>query len=115
MKIATYNANSIRARLALILGWLSRQQPDVLCVQETKVQDKDFPVEAFQSAGYHVVFKGQKSYAGVATICREKPEEILVDLDATAQDARFIRIKIGSTWVEKLMSIISLVFVSMFY
>ncbi len=73
-KIATYNANSIRIRLPQILDWLARQNPDVLCVQETKVQDKDFPLQPFQDAGYHVFFRGQKSYAGVAIISRHAPE-----------------------------------------
>lgn len=73
-KIATYNANSIRVRLPQILDWLTRENPDVLCVQETKVQDKDFPLQAFQDAGYHVVFRGQKSHAGVCIISRSAPE-----------------------------------------
>ncbi|MBW1798860.1 MAG: exodeoxyribonuclease III, partial [Deltaproteobacteria bacterium] len=64
MKFATFNTNSIRARLPIIKDWLDREGPDVLCVQETKVQDKDFPADPFEEAGYHVIFKGQKSYNG---------------------------------------------------
>jgi exodeoxyribonuclease-3 len=64
LKTATYNANSIRARLPLVLDWLRRESPDVLCVQETKVQDKDFPAEPFREMGYHVAFRGQKAAAG---------------------------------------------------
>jgi len=66
LKVATFNANSIRSRLALILDWLRREAPDVLCVQETKVQDPDFPVTAFTEAGWHVAFRGQKAHAGAA-------------------------------------------------
>ena len=55
IKVATYNANSIRARLGQVLNWLGREKPDVLCVQETKVQDQDFPAEPIRDAGYHVV------------------------------------------------------------
>jgi exodeoxyribonuclease-3 len=62
MKIASYNVNSLRVRLPIVLKWLADYQVDVLCVQETKVQDVDFPAEAFDDIGYHYVFKGQKSY-----------------------------------------------------
>lgn len=77
MKIATWNINSIRRRLDLVLDWLSRHQPDVLCLQETKVQDHEFPALAFQAAGYHAVFRGMKSYNGVATLSRREPESVL--------------------------------------
>jgi exodeoxyribonuclease-3 len=62
LKVATYNANSIRTRLEQVLEWLGREQADVLCLQETKVQDNDFPAQPFQEAGYHVVFRGQKAF-----------------------------------------------------
>jgi exonuclease III len=58
MKFATFNANSIRARLELVLDWLRREAPDILCVQETKVQDVDFPTRPFRDAGYRFVFRG---------------------------------------------------------
>ncbi|MFO7821826.1 MAG: endonuclease/exonuclease/phosphatase family protein [Lentisphaeria bacterium] len=68
MKLATFNANSIRSRQGIILEWLDANRPDVLGIQETKAQDKDFPRAAFEEAGWHVVFKGEKSYNGVALI-----------------------------------------------
>ncbi len=74
MKIATFNVNSVRARLPLVLDWLTRHRPDVLCLQETKVRDADFPVEPFAGAGYHLAFKGQKGYNGVA-VCSTRPLE----------------------------------------
>jgi exodeoxyribonuclease-3 len=70
VKIATWNVNSIRARLPHVLDWLSAHKPDVLCLQETKVVDAEFPVEPLRAAGYHVTYIGQKSYNGVATLTR---------------------------------------------
>jgi exodeoxyribonuclease-3 len=80
-KVATYNANSIRARMALILDWLARESPDVLCVQETKVQDEDFPAAPIREAGYQVVFRGQKAHAGVAIISREEARDVAFGID----------------------------------
>src|SRR5262245_61557150 len=77
MKVATFNVNSIRPRLPLLLDWLARNQPDVLCLQETKVQDFDFPVEPLYQAGYHSSFRGMKSYNGVATLSRKPAESVL--------------------------------------
>ena len=77
MKIASYNVNSIRRRLPLVLEWLSAHQPDVMCLQETKVQDHEFPEAAFRGAGYHATFRGMKGYNGVATLTRHAPERIL--------------------------------------
>ncbi len=77
MKVATYNVNSIRKRLPLILDWLAGNQPDVLCLQETKVQDEDFPAGVLRAAGYHVSFRGKKAYNGVATLTRDPPELVL--------------------------------------
>jgi exodeoxyribonuclease III len=80
MKIATYNVNSIRRRLPLVLEWLNQHQPDVMCLQETKVQDADFPAETLRNAGYHVSFRGMKAYNGVATLTRQKPEQVMYGL-----------------------------------
>jgi exodeoxyribonuclease-3 len=72
MKVASFNVNSLRARLTLVLQWLDEHQPDILCVQETKVQDTDFPTDAFDRTEYKYVFKGQKSYNGVAIFSRSE-------------------------------------------
>jgi exodeoxyribonuclease-3 len=74
MKIATFNVNSIRRRISIVLDWLARRKPDVLCLQETKVQDADFPVEALADSGYHVVFRGMKGYNGVAILSLNAPD-----------------------------------------
>lgn len=95
-KVATFNTNSIRARLPIILGWLEREQPDVLCLQETKVQDKDFPISSYENIGYEVVYRGQKSYNGVAILSKRLPEDVRRDLSTGGDDqARFISAKIG--------------------
>ena len=70
MKLATWNVNSIRVRLPQVLEWLKKDKPDVLCLQETKITDGEFPVEAFRDAGYQAVYAGQKTYNGVATLSR---------------------------------------------
>jgi exodeoxyribonuclease III len=77
MKIATYNVNSIRHRLPLVLDWVSAHKPDVMCLQETKVQDQDFPADAIRKAGYHVAYRGMKAYNGVATLTLAEPEKIV--------------------------------------
>src|SRR5205814_9916066 len=70
VKLATWNVNSVRARLPHVLDWLSSASPDVLCLQETKVVDADFPYLPIQAAGYRAVHAGQKGYNGVAILSR---------------------------------------------
>jgi exodeoxyribonuclease-3 len=93
MKIATFNANSIRSRLPIILQWLEDYQPDVLGIQETKCQDEDFPASAIEATGYHVVFKGEKSYNGVALICKTEPTDVKFGFDdgGPVDETRLIR------------------------
>ena len=68
MKVATWNVNSIRTRLEHVLDWLHQNPVDVLCLQETKVVDADFPRSPFEQLGYHLYVSGQKSYNGVALL-----------------------------------------------
>jgi len=89
--VATFNANSIRVRLPQILDWLERVQPDVLGVQETKAQDADFPRDALAEAGWHAVFRGEKSYNGVALITREPAEEVQFGFDDGSDPTRLVR------------------------
>ncbi len=70
MKIATWNVNSLKVRLPHLLRWLADNPVDVLCLQETKLTDDKFPVEEINSAGYQVVFSGQKTYNGVAILSK---------------------------------------------
>lgn len=97
MKIATFNANSIRSRLNVLIKWLGLHQPDILAVQETKVQDPDFPISDLAAAGYEIVFRGQKKYNGVAILSKEKPGDIVSALPQDTMDqARFLKAKIGN-------------------
>ncbi len=93
MKIATYNVNSIRRRMPIVLDWLKEHQPDVMCLQETKVADEEFPAAVLQEAGYHVSFRGMKGYNGVATLSREKPEYVMHGLHEGPdnEDARILQ------------------------
>ena len=81
LTVATFNVNSVRARLPILTTWLDAVRPDVLCLQETKVQDHEFPVDAFAAAGYEVVFRGQKSYNGVAVASRHPIEAAAFGFD----------------------------------
>jgi exodeoxyribonuclease-3 len=76
MKIATWNVNSIRTRLLQVVNWLQENPVDVLCLQETKVVDGDFPRSPFESLGYHLYISGQKSYNGVAILSKTPVEDI---------------------------------------
>ena len=73
MNIISFNANSIRKRLGHLELMIERHEPDVIGIQETKVSDADFPVEAVREMGYHVSFHGQKTHYGVATLTRQPP------------------------------------------
>jgi len=96
MKIASFNVNSLRARLPIVLQWLAEYQPNILCVQETKVQDNDFPIEVFDEAEYRYVFKGQKSYNGVAIFSRNEITNVKVGFDDEPKDeARLIKAEIN--------------------
>jgi len=86
-KIATYNVNSIRSRLHIILPWLQENRPDVFCMQETKVEDALFPSDSFTEIGYHVVFRGEKRYNGVAVASLKKPENVIFGLGEGRGDA----------------------------
>jgi exodeoxyribonuclease-3 len=76
MKIATWNVNSIRARLERVLPWLATQRPDVVLLQETKCRDEEFPREPIEELGYQVATCGQKTYNGVAILARSAIEDV---------------------------------------
>jgi exodeoxyribonuclease-3 len=96
MKVASFNVNSLRARLPIVLDWLAKHRPDVLCVQETKVQDPDFPAEPFDKAGYKYAFKGQKSYNGVAIFSKTDPAGVSRGFhDEPKDEPRLIKAKIS--------------------
>lgn len=104
--IASFNINSIRVRMEDFTAWLGREKPDVVALQETKVQNEDFPVEPLAAVGYHVVFLGEKGKNGVAIVSRETPTDVKTGLDewgiageARLISARFNDIAIVNTYV----------------
>ena len=131
MKFASWNVNSLRVRLTQVLDWLCADSIDVLCLQETKLVDDDFPVEAFKEIGYKAVYAGQKTYNGVATISKHFAYEIVADLPGmqdpqrrllgvTISDIRVLNVyipngqKVGSekyayklAWIEKLQAYVA--------
>ncbi len=86
MIVATWNVNSVRARLDHVLRYLERFEPDVLCLQELKVRDVEFPRGAFEERGYHAAVAGQKTYNGVAILARRPPEDLVVGLSHLPDD-----------------------------
>lgn len=77
MKFATWNVNSLKVRLPQLLDWLKSQQPDVVCLQETKLQDENFPSGEIAAAGYHALYSGQKTYNGVALLSKEPGHDVV--------------------------------------
>lgn len=88
MKIATWNVNSLSVRLPHVLTWLETSQPDVLCLQEIKLIDEKFPIDAIRAAGYHAVCCGQRTYNGVAIFSREPIEEVVSALPEFNDDQK---------------------------
>jgi len=86
MKVATWNVNSLRKRLPAILDWLEKEQPDILCLQETKVRDEEFPLLAFEGAGYHVSYRGKSGFNGVATFSKTVPSRVLPGFGDSGED-----------------------------
>lgn len=86
MKVATFNVNGIKTRLPNLLAWLARAQPDVVCLQELKAPDEGFPQRELRDAGYHALWKGQRSWNGVAILSRSEPVEIRRELPGDAAD-----------------------------
>jgi exodeoxyribonuclease III len=77
MRLAAWNVNSLKVRLPQLIDWLTTRQPDVVCLQETKLEDHNFPQQEIEAAGYTVAFSGQKTYNGVALLARETPTDIV--------------------------------------
>lgn len=100
MKVASWNVNSLRVRLPQVLEWLRLNQPDVLCLQETKVVDDDFPLAACRDAGYHAAYAGQKTYNGVAILSRA-PMTAIVDAfpDYADVQKRLLAVTVGGVRV----------------
>jgi exodeoxyribonuclease III len=105
MKIATFNINNINKRLANLLGWLRVARPDVVCLQELKAADREFPKAEIEKAGYGVAWRGQKSWNGVAILARDaEPIVTRTELpgDVTDLQARYIEAAVGGVIVTSL-------------
>jgi exodeoxyribonuclease III len=100
MKIATWNVNSLKVRLPHLLDWLAAEQPDALCLQELKSEDKAFPLAEIEAAGYQAVFNGQKTYNGVAILSKQSAQAVQRDIPGFADEQkRIIAATIGDVRV----------------
>jgi bifunctional non-homologous end joining protein LigD len=86
MKIATYNINGVNGRIATLLKWLKQTDPDIVCLQELKCEDKSFPVNQINDAGYNAVWFGQKAWNGVAVLSKKDIRELRRDLPGTDKE-----------------------------
>jgi exodeoxyribonuclease-3 len=96
VKVASFNVNSIRVRLPLVLEWLRQTQVDVLAMQETKTPDHEFPASAFEQIGYRCAFRGQKGYNGVAVAARQPITDVEFGLASEPRDeSRLIKARVA--------------------
>lgn len=86
MKIATWNCNSVRARLERLLAYLASSKPDVLCLQELKCAESEYPFEEIENKGYKSAIHAQKTYNGVAILARTKPTDVVLGLQDGVED-----------------------------
>jgi exodeoxyribonuclease III len=105
MKVATFNINNVNRRLPNLLRWLQQAKPDIVCLQELKAADHDFPLGAINQAGYGAVWRGQKTWNGVAILAR-KAEPVLIRTelpgDADNREARYIEAAVKGIIVTSL-------------
>jgi exodeoxyribonuclease-3 len=94
MKVATFNINSLRARLTILLNWIEKESPEILCLQETKVPDSAFPKNVFENIGYNAMFRGEKTFNGVAILSRPPLEDIHYGFEDNSEAVRLISAKI---------------------
>ncbi len=97
MKVASFNVNSIRARLHILTDWLKKENPDSICIQETKVTDDKFPKDLFTELGYFSVFRGERSYNGIAILSKTPIEDVKIGFDEQeSEGSRLITAKINN-------------------
>ncbi|MDP3745773.1 MAG: exodeoxyribonuclease III [Phenylobacterium sp.] len=107
MRIATWNVNSVNARLETVLRWFEEASPDVACLQEIKCVDEKFPAEAFERLGYNVAVHGQKSYNGVAMLSKTPLEDVRKGLPGEDEDeqARYLEAVVSGPTPVRVASI----------
>lgn len=100
-KVATFNVNGVRARLPILQNWMRQWRPNVLCLQEIKCQEKDFPFQVFSDLGYRASVYGQKSFNGVAILSTSDPVEVTrVFLAGLSEgEARIIAGRFDGVWI----------------
>src|SRR5262245_55047128 len=86
MKLAAWNVNSLKVRLPHLVDWLGQAQPDIVCLQELKLEDAKFPRADLEAAGYQSVFSGQKTYNGVAILSRTALSDVSTGMPGFADD-----------------------------
>jgi exodeoxyribonuclease-3 len=104
MKIASFNINNINRRLTNLLGWLREAAPDIVCLQELKAADSDFPTEALRREGYHVVYRGERSWNGVAILARWSPVVTRANLpgDVGDRQSRYLEAAVNGVLVASI-------------
>ncbi|HEX5377135.1 MAG TPA: exodeoxyribonuclease III [Phenylobacterium sp.] len=107
MRIATWNVNSVNARLETVTRWFEEVRPDVACLQEIKCVDEKFPAEAFERLGYNIAVNGQKTYNGVAILSKRPLEDVRRGLpgDAADEQARYLEAVVSGPTPVRVASI----------
>lgn len=108
LRIASWNINGIRARFENLTQWLSTEKPDILCLQETKIMDSQFPNQHFADMGYHIITKGQKSFNGVAIFSKKSPFETLDILPGDPDDSQARYLEACFEWSGQIIRVSSL-------
>lgn len=101
LTVATWNVNSIRSRLERLLAWLEKVAPSIVCLQELKCEQADFPFEAIRAAGYHAAVYGQRTYNGVAILSRDEPQDVRPGWGTPPEDAqaRLLSVRVSGVQV----------------
>ncbi|MGE3832666.1 MAG: exodeoxyribonuclease III [Parvibaculaceae bacterium] len=104
MQIATWNVNSVKARMETVLGWLREAKPDIALLQEIKCEDQNFPRLEFEALGYNLALHGQKSYNGVAILSKRPFDEVTMRLpgDESDQQSRYVEAAVGGVRVASI-------------
>ena len=113
MKLATWNVNSLKVRLSQLLDWIAADPPDIVCLQETKLDDPKFPVSDIEAAGYQVAYSGQKTYNGVAIVSRNPAAEVSTGIAGFPDEqkrviaATFDSVRVVDAYVPNGQSVVS--------
>ena len=113
MKLATWNVNSLKVRLSQLLDWMAVDPPDIVCLQETKLDDPKFPVSDIEAAGYQVAYSGQKTYNGVAIVSRDPAAEVSTGIAGFPDEqkrviaATFDSVRVVDAYVPNGQSVVS--------